>query len=71
MMYKDITIRIVIVYAMPEAAKEAAIADIATALTEHRLQHRIASTMPLAEIAAGNEMIEQGKIRGAVVVTID
>jgi len=71
MMYKDITIRMIIVYAMPEAAKQAAIADIDKALTEDRLQHRIASTMPLAEIAAGNELIEQGTIRGAVVLTID
>jgi NADPH2:quinone reductase len=71
MMYKDITIRIIIVYAMPEAAKEAAIADIDKALTEDRLQHRIASTMPLAEIAAGNELVEQGTIRGAVILAID
>ena len=71
MMYKDITIRIVIVYAMPEAAKEQAIADIDKALSENRLQHRIAATMPLQEIAAGNELIEQGQIRGAVILTID
>ena len=71
MMYKDISIRIIIVYAMPEPAKIAAIADIGSALRENRLQHRIAATMPLADISAGNELIEQGAVRGAVVLNID
>ena len=71
MMYKDITLRFVIVYAMPEEAKEHAIADINEALAADKLQHRIAHTLPLAEIAKGNELIEQGTIRGAVVLTID
>jgi len=71
MMYKDITLRFVIVYAMPEEAKEHAIADINAALSANTLQHRIAHTLPLEEIAKGNEFIEQGTIRGAVVLTID
>lgn len=71
MMYKDITIRCVIVYAMPEAAKEHAIADIEKALAANTLQHRIAQTFPLDRIAASNELVEQGTIRGAVVLTID
>lgn len=71
MMYKDVTVRFVIVYAMPEAAKRAAISAINTALAADRLQHRIAATMPLEDIVAGNELIEQGDVRGAVVLTID
>ena len=71
MMYKDITIRCVIVYAMPEAAKEHAIADIDMALATNALQHRIAHTIPLDDIARSNEIVEQGTIRGAVVLTID
>ncbi len=71
MMYKDVTIRMVIVYAMPEAAKQHAIADIETALAANKLQHRIAHTLPLDEIARSNELVEQGSIRGAVVLTID
>lgn len=71
MMYKDITIRCVIVYAMPEAAKEHAIADIEKALSTNTLQHRIAHTVPLDDIAKSNELVEQGSIRGAVVLTID
>jgi len=71
MMYKDITLRFVIVYAMPEEAKQLAITDINEALSANALEHRIAHTLPLEEIAKGNELIEQGTIRGAVVLTID
>jgi len=71
MMYKDITIRCVIVYAMPEAAKAHAIADIKNALSAGSLQHRIAHTLPLGQIAESSELVEQGTIRGAVVLTID
>lgn len=71
MMYKDITIRMIIVYAMPESAKQHAIADIEEALENDSLDHRIAATFPLDEIAASNELVEQGSIRGAVVLTID
>ena len=71
MMYKDITVRMIIVYAMPEDAKELAIADIDKALSAGELQHRIAHTMPLDDIAKGNEIVEQGSIRGAVILTLD
>jgi len=71
MMYKDITIRCVIVYAMPESAKDHAIADIDAALSANALQHRIAHTLPLDRIAESNELVEQGNIRGAVVLSID
>lgn len=68
MMYKDLTIRVIIVYAMPEAAKEAAILDIDKALSNERLQHRIAATLPLADIVRSNELVEHGSIRGAVIL---
>jgi len=71
MMYKDLTVRFVIVYDMPEAAKQAAIADIAKALDNQALIHRIAHKVPLDEIAVGNELVEKGKLRGSVVLTID
>jgi NADPH2:quinone reductase len=71
MMYKDLTLRSIIVYAMPESAKQHAIDDINKALTRGALDHRIAETLPLAEIARGNEVVEQGRIRGAVVLTIE
>lgn len=71
MMYKDVTIRMVIVYAMPEDAKQHAIADIETALSAETLQHRVAHKLPLAEIAKSNELVEKGGVRGAVILGMD
>ena len=71
MMYKDVTVRMVIVYAMPEEAKAHAVADIESVLSADALQHRIAHAMPLDEIVRSNELVEQGSIRGAVILTVD
>lgn len=71
MMYLDLTIRMVIVYAMPETAKQMAIADIKTYQQAGRLRHRIARTVPLAEIVDAHELIEHGGFRGCVVVALD
>lgn len=70
MMYKDLTLHTIIVYAMPDGAKDHAIADINSALSHDWLQHRVARSMPLEEIAAGNEIVESGQARGAVILTI-
>ena len=71
MMYKDLTVRFVIVYAMPESTKAQAVDDIAAALTDGWMQHRIAHTIPLDDIVRGNEIIEQSAVRGAVILAID
>ncbi|MDX1498924.1 MAG: NADPH:quinone reductase [Woeseiaceae bacterium] len=71
MMYADLTVRFIIVYAMPEAAKVQAIADIESALETGRLEHRIGATLPLGEIAEANGLVEDGRLRGAVILEID
>lgn len=68
MMYLDLRIRIVIVYAMPEEAKQQAIANIDEAARAGRLQHRVAHTLGLDEIAKAHVLIEDGGFRGCVVV---
>lgn len=69
LMYQDITLRLVIVYAMPNEAKEEAVADITNLLSANQLIHRIAATYPLEEIVQAHEHIETGVVRGCVVVT--
>jgi NADPH:quinone reductase-like Zn-dependent oxidoreductase len=69
MMYLDLTIHLVIVYAMPEEAKRQAIADINARLAADDLKHRVAHTVPLGDIAHAHELIETGGFRGCVVVT--
>jgi NADPH2:quinone reductase len=68
MMFMDLTIRLVIVYDMPERAKREAISDITEALEANRLNHRVARVYPFAEIAAAHGLIEQGGVRGCVLL---
>ncbi len=70
MMYLDLTLRLVIVYSMPESAKAQAIGDITRFLADGRLQHRIAHRIPLDELARANELIERGSVGGCVVVSV-
>ena len=70
MMYLDLVVRFVIVYAMPDSAKDHAVADINSALSGGWLKHRIARSLPLDEIATGNEIVEAGESRGAVILEI-
>ncbi|MEM9385030.1 MAG: NADPH:quinone reductase [Pseudomonadota bacterium] len=71
MLYMDLDIQIVIVYAMPEAAKRHAITDITAALEEGQLVHRVAHELPLDAIARSHRLIEDGGFRGCVVVSLD
>jgi NADPH:quinone reductase-like Zn-dependent oxidoreductase len=58
----------VIVYAMPESAKEDAIRDITRSLSEGQLMHRVAHVLPLDEVVRAHELIEDGGFRGCVIV---
>jgi len=71
MMFMDLTLRMVIVYAMPEEAKALAIADTCQLLESGALQHRIAHSLPFEQMAKSHELIEQGGFGGCVVVNID
>jgi len=71
MMYLNLSLHLVIVYAMPEEAKQAAITDIYAKLANDEFQHRIAHVLDFEDIARSHELIEQGGFRGCVVVRID
>ena len=68
MMFLDLLVRLVIVYDMPESAKQAAIRDITSALENNSLQHRVSQVLPLSAITRAHELIENGGFRGCVVV---
>ncbi|MEM7367088.1 MAG: NADPH:quinone reductase [Bacteroidota bacterium] len=68
MMFMDITLRLVLVYAMPRQAKEAAANDITTLLQIHGLKHRIARKFPLKDSAEAHEAIEAGNQFGCVIL---
>ena len=71
MMYMDLTLRMIIVYAMPETAKVQAIDDITDALKTEKLQHRIAHVVPLDSLSHGHQLIEQGGFGGCVVISME
>lgn len=70
MMFMDLTLRLVIVYAMPEAAKRQAVADTQTLLAEGRLQHRIAHVVDLDDVVRSHQLIEAGGFGGCVVLAV-
>lgn len=70
MMFMDLAVRMVLVYVMPDEAKQAAIADIGEFLAKGRLEHRIAHRLPLEKLAEANELVERGELRGGVIVDI-
>lgn len=70
MMYLDLTLRTIIVYAMPWKAKKEAIDDITELLRKDILKHRIAQTYPLSDSVKAHEVIEKSAVHGCVVLEI-
>jgi NADPH2:quinone reductase len=70
MIVKNIGIRFFIVYNLSPTARAAAIADLTAMLRKGLLTHNIAARLPLDEIAAAHELVEQGRVIGNVVVQI-
>jgi len=60
--YKSVTVRFVLVFEMPEAAKQEAVADIGRWLEAGELRHYIATRFPLRETVAAHEAMERGAI---------
>ncbi len=70
MMFMDLSLRMVIVYAMPEEAKQAAIRDITGKLEKDELRHRIAHQLAFGDMVKAHELVEQGGFGGCVVVRV-
>ena len=64
--YKSATIRCILVFMMPEAAKQQAARDITRWLAAGELRHYVASRLPLAEAVAAHEAMEKGPIGNLV-----
>ena len=71
MMFMDLTLRMILVYAMPESAKVHAIEAITEALQTGKLQHRIAHKVTLDQITEGHKLVEQGGFGGCVIVSTE
>ncbi len=70
LMLRNIIIRTILVYTMPQSAKAAAIKDITTALEAGALSHNIAQLFPLTQVVAAHEAQDSGKMIGKAIVEI-
>ena len=68
MMFMDITIRMVLVYAMPDHAKAHAAKDIITMLSQNSFTNRVAREFSLDNIPDAHKLIERGKAHGSVII---
>ena len=62
LMVKNVVVRFVLVYSMPEEAKQAAVRDIDAALRAGALTPMPATRFPLAEIEAAHDAVEGGAV---------
>ena len=68
MMFMDITIRMVLVYAMPDEAKKHAVKDITSALSKNTFHNRVAQEYSIDNISDAHKMIESGEVYGSVII---
>jgi NADPH2:quinone reductase len=65
-----ITLKFIFVYELTAEERAAAVGTITRMLEEKRLTTNVALTLPLADIVAAHETVEQGKVAGNVVVRL-
>ena len=71
LMFQGVTLHMVLVYILPEAARRQSIQDINHALAQGALVHAIAGTYPLGRIAAAHKAVESGAMIGNVVIAVE
>jgi hypothetical protein len=59
-----------LVYELTADERARAIADITAMLAQDKLVHNVAATLPLNDIVAAHQMVEQGKAIGNVVMEV-
>lgn len=70
LLYKNATLRTVLVYAMSEEAHTAAARDINQAIADGALQAKIAAHYPLTATAQAHDALDSGQLIGKVVVDV-
>ncbi len=70
MMFAAQTLRMVLVYKLPDAARAAAVADLTRWLDQGVLRHPVALRVPLSEAARAHQEVERSDRLGAVLVDV-
>lgn len=71
LMFNNTLMRLVFVYAMPQADKDAAVKGTNEWLASGALRPRVAATYPLKDIVAAHEHVESSKQIGNVIVMVE
>jgi NADPH2:quinone reductase len=71
LMFKAVTLRLVLVYILSPEARRRSIANLTAALAAGALTHPIAGRFPIEEIARAHEAVEAGNKLGQVLVSMD
>ncbi len=70
MLVKDLTVHTLIIYEVPQSARDAAARDINKALVARRLVHQIAEVYPFDRMAAAHDRMEEGRAIGKLLIRI-
>lgn len=70
LIYKNLTVHYVLVYAMSKSAHQQAATEIATCLQAGVLKHQIAERFSLDRIAEAHELMESGSAIGNIIVEV-
>ena len=70
LMFKNVSLNLLVVYRLEDAARRRAERDLSTWLEAGALDHKIAARFPFEETAAAHELVESGDRIGAVIVTL-
>jgi NADPH2:quinone reductase len=67
---KNLRVRFMMVYVLTPQDRAAALAQLGQWLRQDKLQHQVATRLPLASVAEAHELVEGGRVIGNVVLTI-
>ena len=70
MLFKAVTIDIILIYLLPLPQRQAIIARLHAALTDGALSCPIAAVFPLDQTIAAHELVESGVRNGAVLIDV-
>jgi NADPH2:quinone reductase len=70
LLVNQIAMQWIFVYELTQSERAAAVGAITKLMDDKRLIHNVALTLPLKDIVAAHEAVEQGKAMGNVVVTL-
>jgi NADPH:quinone reductase len=70
MLVKDLTVRFVLIYEVPQGARDQAARDINRLIAAGQLKHQIAAVFPLERIVEAHERMEDGRAVGKLLVRL-